>query len=774
MNFNSSTGDPAKGACSDISDHWLNPARFAVLLAALIIAFFPDLLLGGKSLVFRDYGIFTLPNAYFQRECFWHAELPLWNPLNNCGIPFLAQWNTAALYPLSLIYLVLPLVWGLDLLLLLHLFLAGFGMYLLASRWTHNRLAAAVAGIAFVFNGMTLNCMMQISNLGSLVWMPWVILLVEQAWLLGGRRIILAAGVGTLQMLAGAPELIAFTWLVLLALCTGKWIGDPRARGGIFARLTMIVMLISLLSAAQLLPFLDLLAHSERTSSFGTSTWTIPSWGWVNLFLPLFHCYKAPLGVYFQPGQDWTSSYYLGIGVLTLALLSLAVARTPRVWMLAAFAVFGFVAAVGDPAGLYPLLIKTFPVLGFMRYPIKFAFLPVFAIPLLAAYTIAWFRSSSSKSRGTAFYAPLGLMMVIVLAMVAVLWHARLHPFPYEQWPVLLHNGLTRIVFLVLIVGIVLIQGRIQKARLQLIVGCLLLAGIWLDAVTHAPTQNPAVDASVFAPGLLTQRLDPVPRLGEARAFMTQESHHLFYGSELTDLAKDYLGRRCALIGDCNILDGIPTPDGFYSLYVREQRTLFNQMFLSPATAFPAGLADFMGISYISDPEKVLAWEFRPTHLPCYSLGMSPVFAALSNTPALLLQTNFNPRQVVYLPLEAEGIFTATASGGGTVRALDFSNQQLDYETSAHGPTWLVLSQTYYHPWRAYVDGLPAPLLRANYAFQAVPVPAGSHRVKLRYEDRRFYLGTILSLTTLTGCLAFLWFWRRKLPGVGLTANPNV
>jgi uncharacterized membrane protein YfhO len=41
----------------------------------------------------------------------------------------------------------------------------------------------------------------------------------------------------------------------------------------------------------------------------------------------------------------------------------------------------------------------------------------------------------------------------------------------------------------------------------------------------------------------------------------------------------------------------------------------------------------------------------------------------------------------------------------------------------------------------------------ANYAFQAFEIPAGSHRIKLVYEDRKFHLGAIISLATLAGCL---------------------
>ena len=197
---------------------WFTPLRFGILLALLVFAAFPQVLLGLETFVVRDYGFFAYPLARFQQECFRHGELPLWNPFNNCGVPFLAQWNTMPLYPPALIYLLLPLQWSLSFFCLLHLWFAGFGMFFLARRWTSCSFAAAFAGVAFAFNGLTLNLLMWPSHIATLSWMPWVVLAVELAWREGGRKIILAAFAGALQMLAGGPEIIFLTWILLLAL----------------------------------------------------------------------------------------------------------------------------------------------------------------------------------------------------------------------------------------------------------------------------------------------------------------------------------------------------------------------------------------------------------------------------------------------------------------------------------------------------------------------------------------------------------------------------
>src|SRR6184192_1269681 len=157
MRAENSTRSATPSTLSKSVDAWFTPGRFAALLALLIFIFFPDVILGTRTFVFRDYGLYGYPVAFHHRESFWRGEVPLWNPLNDCGLPFLAQWNTMVLYPGSLFYLIFPLSWSLAVFCLLHQLLSGLGMYLLAMRWTRSRFAASVAGMIFAFNGLTLN-----------------------------------------------------------------------------------------------------------------------------------------------------------------------------------------------------------------------------------------------------------------------------------------------------------------------------------------------------------------------------------------------------------------------------------------------------------------------------------------------------------------------------------------------------------------------------------------------------------------------------------------
>ena len=58
-------------------------------------------------------------------------------------------------------------------------------------------------------------------------------------------------------------------------------------------------------------------------------------------------------------------------------------------------------------------------------------------------------------------------------------------------------------------------------------------------------------------------------------------------------------------------------------------------------------------------------------------------------------------------------------------------------------PGWVVALRTHYPGWTAQVDGRSVPLLRANVAFSAVEVGAGTREVVLRYHPTSVRLGVL-------------------------------
>ena len=68
----------------------------------------------------------------------------------------------------------------------------------------------------------------------------------------------------------------------------------------------------------------------------------------------------------------------------------------------------------------------------------------------------------------------------------------------------------------------------------------------------------------------------------------------------------------------------------------------------------------------------------------------------------------------------------------------------------------LLIRVSSYPGWHAKVDGKSAKLITADYMFQAVPLTAGTHRIKLTFAPRSLRVGEIVSLATLALLLAVL------------------
>ena len=745
---------------------WFTPLRFGVLLALLLCVAFPQVLLGSHSFFFRDYGVLGYPFVYFHHQSFWNGELPLWNPLSNCGAPFMAQWGTMTLYPFSIIYLALPLPWSLSLFCFAHLLLAGMGMYFLARRWTGHNFAASVAGVAYVFNGVMFSSLIWPNYLVALGWMPFVVLLAERAWREGGRRIVLAALVAALQMLSGAPEIVLLTWILIGALWLLEMARTGAARAAMARRTAVVVLLAAGLMAAQLLPFFDLLAASQRDKSFATAKWAMPLGGWGNLLVPLFHCFRTPQGQFFQYGQQFMTSYYPGAGVLALAGWGVFLPSSGRGRVLGALLLFSLIMAMGDQTFIYAWFRKVFPLLELARYPVKFMTLAAFIIPLLAAAAV---QQYCEASKNKIQWRPALLLGLATLgAMAAIVWCAHGHRFQFDDWSATFTNAAVQAAALVLVLALLPVVccgekllpnsdtlGRGALGGLMLVT---IAGAIWL----HSPAQNPVLPAALFKPHFLQQEAGTAPpKFGEGRVMISPQAENALLNSTVAEAQANWIGKRLALWSNLNLLDDAPKVNGSSTLQVREQKQIETLLYAATNQP-PAGLMDFLGVSQVTASNSVIEWSPRPAFLPLLTGGQRPVFADSTNVFQALLAADFKPREMVYLPEAARDFISVTGATHLEIITNTVSAQRLEAEVEGAQPGLLVIAQSFYPAWEATVDGRPVTLWRANHAFQALEVPSGRHTVRIVYRDSNFKAGAGLSLATLLGC-GLYWMRSRRL-----------
>ncbi len=80
----------------------------------------------------------------------------------------------------------------------------------------------------------------------------------------------------------------------------------------------------------------------------------------------------------------------------------------------------------------------------------------------------------------------------------------------------------------------------------------------------------------------------------------------------------------------------------------------------------------------------------------------------------------------------------AGANHSGVARIVSYEDTRVVIEAEAPpGGGWLVLNDVWHPWWFVYVDGVEAPMLRANVMFRAVETPEGRHRIEYRFEPLR-------------------------------------
>jgi hypothetical protein len=184
-------------------------------------------------------------------------------------------------------------------------------------------------------------------------------------------------------------------------------------------------------------------------------------------------------------------------------------------------------------------------------------------------------------------------------------------------------------------------------------------------------------------------------------------------------------------------------------------------------------LYDLLGVRYVLGSKDValdwnkftLAFDGDPTvnvyrnetPLPrAFVVHQAVVAADHEDAWARLHQAGFDPATTVIL--EGGQALDVQISKAAEVQVVQYEPGRLEIEVQSPAEGYLFLSDPFYPGWRAEVDGQPAEILRANYAFRAVAVPTGAHRVTMAFRPTSWFGGlgiSLLAVLILLGAGAF-------------------
>ena len=189
-------------------------------------------------------------------------------------------------------------------------------------------------------------------------------------------------------------------------------------------------------------------------------------------------------------------------------------------------------------------------------------------------------------------------------------------------------------------------------------------------------------------------------------------------------------------------------------------------------------LYDFLGVRYVIGSKEVeldwtkfeLALDSDPTvnvyrntmALPrAFVVHRTRVAAGHEDAWQRIHQSGFDPADTIVL--EGGQSLDLQPQGKALVEIVRYEPNALEIEIDSPSEGYLVLSDPFYPGWHADVDGQPTEILRANYAFRAVAVPAGAHRVSMAFRPTSWLAGLVFSVLTVLVLLVLVWLaWLRR------------
>lgn len=218
------------------------------------------------------------------------GEIPLWNPHQFAGIPFLAAGQQSALYPLGFMFYIMPITAAYGWFAVLNLWLAGVFMALFMRGLGTNRAGAVLSGTVYQLAGFMIASVVFPMIIGAVVWLPLILLMIEN--IIRGRAIwifkdtsipwvVLGAIAIGCNILAGHVEITIYTLLIsayyaairLLWRLISEWRESRKLpiRSTFYTSMWLIVMVVLGLGlgAIQLIPLFEFVQtnwRAERSS----------------------------------------------------------------------------------------------------------------------------------------------------------------------------------------------------------------------------------------------------------------------------------------------------------------------------------------------------------------------------------------------------------------------------------------------------------------------------------------------------------------------------
>ena len=603
--------------------------------------------------------------------------------------------------------------------------------------------------------------------LQALALAPFVAGLLRRAALEGGRAIAAAALVVALSLSTFAPG------FVLQALVAGAALGLAAAPGR--AALERLALALGLGIGVAGLPLVLVASLAPETTLAELATSLLGLRDTLHPVALLQALLPGLLGTPLGPAGSFWGARFFGAGAPRFASLYVGP-------LVAAFAAIGLLA---QPRRLR-LVLLGLGVLGVwlaLGTGGQGLLLPHLSLALAAGFAadrLLAGRNWRGLAGAAGAMAALGVGIAVVLSLSPgglQAWTGVAAP----AWPQLVdvarrEAGLALLLALALGAATLAVErGLLVPSRALALVIALCLA----DLARAGAGQNPQEQPSFF---------DPLPEVAALRLAALDGARVFSYDLDASAAYRELTARGGPALGltspflhrqmlepYANVLDRVESPEAGAAAPLLPRPRERGAELHDPARVVEllpwlrnAGVARVLSLDPLSDPQLVPLASIRagPPGVAIHAYGFESwprASLACRATPVASREQaldapyrkGFDPWREVALEEQGGGpddALPATCTKGRARRTWATAAEE-HYEVTTNASAYLVVRASHARGWQARVDGVPAPVLRANGKHRAVAVSAGRHEVVLRYEPPGLVPGLALSVVSLVATL---------------------
>jgi len=657
------------------------------------------------------------------------GKLPLWNPYSFSGSPLLANFQSAAAYPLNIFYLAFPQIDAWTLLVMLQPFLALIFTYWYMKKIGSGPLGATMASLSYGFSGF-MAVWLEYNTVGHVIlWLPLILLAIEyQRSKPNGIWLGILAGANSLSLLAGHPQLYAYMLAFSLAYAFFRTAAQSR----------ILVFLFSFfgvgIAGIQLVPGIELIGNSARSPHDPTNLFTkILIQPWQLLSLPFPNIFGNPATRTYWPADTFVGKV-VTIGLVPLFFSLSAFRRKDAVtkWFIVAWCVI-FLLITANPLTYFlyripiPLITSSSPTL--------MSFLFSFSLSVICGLGLDFWMTDKHtiKKLIRRSIEVIAILLLLILAGKIPVTELAKHASVLNR--AILYGGGIAITTLILFwVAITFPKIRVQAISVLLIVHT-------LDLFVFFARFNPFVPKTFVFPE------HPV------LTYLSERSPDRYWGYGTANIPANFSSQY-----------GIFSPEGYdplypkwYGQYLYSYRNGGLLTTFDNTTRSDAAIASSFGDGGLTSRAKQ---DVLNTLSVRYILDRTENASNESTLPPDKFRrlTTIND-WIVYENLRA---LPRVRLSSGKADIVSYQPERIEISTESTVSGTLVLSDTFYPGWLAAIDGQLSPIKKRNHAFRGLEVPEGSHTIVMTFRPVSVEIGIVLSVVSASATIIGIIFLKRK------------